>query len=234
MCERVSATGRAAGDFQVIAWGLHGQAFNLMALGDLELAEKFLLEATALLKAVPDYYVLQYTLGDLAMCYTLQGKLDEASLALHEADSVIEKYALKGLVLSFVRNTKVETSLMMAERLEENERKMALRRIKKSCKTALRVNRRFKTGEARSCRLMGTFCWLKGKESLAKSWWKKGLRIAEAQGAKYEEGLIYYEKGKRMKNSDSLKKAQVIFEQLHASLDVERVKLECAHLDLRP
>jgi hypothetical protein len=98
---------------------------------------------------------------------------------------------------------------------------------------ALRVNRRFKTGEARSCRLMGTLCWLKGRESLAKSWWKKALRIAEAQGAKYEEGLIHYEKGKRMRNHDFFDKAQVIFEQLDARLDLEKVQRENAHLDLR-
>ena len=33
--DKVQRAGRAAGDSQVFAWGLHGQAFNLLKLGDL-------------------------------------------------------------------------------------------------------------------------------------------------------------------------------------------------------
>jgi hypothetical protein len=73
---------------------------------------------------------------------------------------------------------------------------------------------------------MGTFCWLRGRGSPAKRWWKRAVRIAEAQGARHEVGLIHYEMGKRMKTPDFLKKAEVIFEGLHADLDLQRVPLE--------
>jgi tetratricopeptide (TPR) repeat protein len=200
----------------------------LIRFGELPRSEKLLIEAVAVLKTIPDYYVLQFALTDLAMCRAFQGKLDEACDAINEADLLIREHSLKGWVNSFVRNTHAEISLLKADRLKGTQRLRESGKVGKSCRAALRVNRRFKLGEARSCRLMGTFCWLKGRESQAQNWWKKALTIAEAQGARHEEGLIYYEKGKRMKNPDFLKKAEQIFEQLGAALDLQRVQSETA------
>jgi hypothetical protein len=73
-------------------------------------------------------------------------------------------------------------------------------------------------------RLQGTCEWLKGKSGPAQKGWDQSLKMAQAQGQRYDEGLTLLEMGRRLGNRSVLEKAVTILSETGAEWDLARAR----------
>jgi hypothetical protein len=73
-------------------------------------------------------------------------------------------------------------------------------------------------------RLQGTYEWLSGKPAAARKWWQRSLAEAERMGLRYEVGMIQIEMGMRLRERAQLVKAEEIFAEIGAELDLAKVR----------
>ncbi|MCA1792815.1 MAG: hypothetical protein ABR534_04375 [Desulfotignum sp.] len=69
---------------------------------------------------------------------------------------------------------------------------------------------------------------LKGNLEKANDFWHQGIQTARSLGARFEEGLICFEMGKRLDDIDSLKRAGRIFQSINAKAELSRVDAQIA------
>ena len=74
----------------------------------------------------------------------------------------------------------------------------------------------------------GRFYAIKGNLEKANDFWHQGIQIARSLGARFEEGLICFEMGKRLDDIDSLKRAGRIFQSINATAALSRVDAQIA------
>lgn len=68
--------------------------------------------------------------------------------------------------------------------------------------------------------LQGRYEWLRGKPESARRWWNKCLAEAERMGMRYDEGMTHLEIGQRLGECEHLDKAEAIFAEIGAELDL--------------
>ena len=222
--QEVVRVGQDAADHQVWAWGLHGCGRTLWHTGALDEAVTYLQHAIELYKAIPDYQTVAEASSDLGECYLSQGKLTEALAALEESNQLIAQRRLRGVHCTRPRNGLAEAYLAMADQAEERERAEWLRRAKRACRTALKQSKSDRQGMAGAYRLQGTHEWLGGRPAAARKWWLRSLAVAMELEARYDLGVTNLEMGRRMGDRVYLERAEAIFAEIGAMLDLTHAR----------
>ena len=120
--------------------------------------------------------------------------------------------------------TTAEAYLFAAEHGPSSERAAWLNKAKGACRIALKQAPRLQPKWPKAMRLQGTYEWLRGKPSVAQKWWQKSLAEAERIGLKYDIGMIHLEIGKRLGDRVHLEKAEAIFAEIGAELDLAKAR----------
>lgn len=224
ICQQIAQIGKESGDHQSRAHGLCGIALNQITLGPIEEAITNLKKAKKILKSIPDYYVLADSYTDLARCYIVKGDLQTAHSILKETERMIVQKSFKGFVVSLFYNTLAETYLGLFEKSIQVSEKITMGKLKKYMGKTLRQAKNFKCGLPKAYRLNGSFYWLKGNLKKAHKFWGKSIDISQEIGCRHEEGLLYFDMGNRLQDNKYLEKAEKIFIETGANLDLLHVK----------
>lgn len=72
--------------------------------------------------------------------------------------------------------------------------------------------------------MQGRYEWLRGRPVAAEKWWQKGLAEARRMSLRYDLGMIHLELGQHLGDHASLEKAEAIFSQIGAELDLMKTK----------
>ena len=112
--------------------------------------------------------------------------------------------------------------LQAAEQSETIGRAAWLKKAGRACRAGMKLRKAFHPGKPEALRLQGRYEWLKGNTVQAQRWWQKSLAEAEALGMRYELGLTQLEIGQRLGEGVYLEKAEAIFTELGAELDLAR------------
>ncbi len=212
--------GRDGADHQVEAWGLLSLGRSRFRAGELDAAVSALQSAIELLRAIPDYPVLAWACSCLGQTYLRQELLSDALSALEESHRIIVQRSVRANQVAFCENALAEGYLAVAEREKGAERAAAIKKAKRACRAALREGRIFRVGLPAATRMRGRYEWLRGRRSSADTWWGRSVAAAEQLGARYDLGLTCLEIGKRTKERQYLERAEAIFAQIGAKLDL--------------
>ncbi len=185
-------------------------------------------KAIELAEAIPDHAYRVVAGAELGLCYLRQGHYAralselETCLRVRAEQQVIEP---NGLVTTL--NDLAEAHLWLAER-DASQRDISLNKAKSACQAALRAAAKFRFQWPEAMRLQGTYEWLCRNPAAAQKRWAKSLAEAERMGLRYYEGLIHLEMGQRLGERAHLEKAEKIFAEIGAELDlaITRKRLE--------
>ncbi|WP_232364019.1 tetratricopeptide repeat protein [Desulforapulum autotrophicum] len=224
ICTKIAQLGLESGDHQLRGHALHGAGFNQISKGPLDEAVINLQEAIKLLKSIPDYYALAASYTDLARCYLYDEDFATAYSMLKKTEAMIAQKGIRGFMISLFYNALAETYLTIFEKSIEIRGKVTIGVVKKYILKTIKQAKHFKCGQPKALRLNGAFFWLKGNPKKAHQFWKKGLDLCQELGSRNEEGLIYSDMGKRLNDVQYLQKAQEIFIETGARLDLAHVE----------
>ena len=106
----------------------------------------------------------------------------------------------------------------------------------KSAKKALRTSKKYACDRTEALRLMGSYCWISGKQKKALVWWERSILEGERLDAKLELSRTYLEVARRLfekkgrydtlkgiGREEYLKKAQHLFSQLDLDWDLKEL-----------
>lgn len=221
LCEEVIQVSQDAGDRQAWGWGLFMLAATLDQAGEVEAAIAKMVQALDLVRSVPDYQVITYASAILARCYLRQGDIPKAFTALHEGASLIYQHHLRGFscVPNFIYQA--QAYLMLAERTRTAE---DLQKAYKTIISAAKQSKFSRAAEIITCRLRGSWEWLRGHPNRACQWWGRSLRLANILGSRYEGALTKLEMGRLLRNKTYLIQAKETFCELQAKHDMQQAQ----------
>jgi tetratricopeptide (TPR) repeat protein len=225
ICQQVAQIGLESGDHQLRGHGLHGIGLNQMSTGPLDEGIKNLKKSISLLKSIPDYYALGMAYTDLARCYLNKGNLKAVYSILKKNEKMIAQKGLQGFMVSQFYNVLAETYLSLFEKSIQVSEKITMGKVKKYILKTIKHGKIFKCGQPKAFRLNGLFFWLKGDSKKAHKFWEEGGSLCQKLGCRHEEGLLYFDMGKRLQDVNYLKKSQEIFVETDATLDLIQVKM---------
>jgi tetratricopeptide (TPR) repeat protein len=209
--------GQDAADPQLTSWGFQVRGYVALAAGPLDDAVARLREGAELASKIPAWDNFLYQKSLLGKCLVLQGKLDEARVALREAQRVMQVERLRRPFDQVEVLTAVATcSLALVERAEGDARAQALRDAARDCRLALRSARTQPGWLAQALRLHGTLDWLCGRHASAQRCWGESLALAERSAFPIERALTLLEKGRRLGEAGLIEQASEAFEQTGA------------------
>ncbi len=209
-------------DIQLLGWALHVIGLNLLCIGKLSGAIAHIEKSIELLQTVPDYFVLAIANGDLGRCYLRLVKIEQGLSILEENFQSITRQGLRGVHMTFSYNALAAARLFAAMQEKKPKRTKELKKAYQACKKSLKQGKRFIPGLPEALRLQGTYQWFEGKPAIAQKFWQRSVETAERLGAKYEEGLTCLEIGKRMGDLSLLERAETIFSEIGAKLDLDQ------------
>ncbi|MCK5165073.1 MAG: AAA family ATPase [Desulfobacula sp.] len=224
ICLHIAQIGLESGDHQLRGQGLHGIGLNQLSIGSLDDAILNIKESIKLLKSIPDYYALGMAYTDLARYYLNKNDLEAALSILKKNKKIIAQKGLQGFMVSLFHNALAETYLNIFEQSAEKHENISIGKVKKHVLKTINHAKHFKCGLPKAFRLNGLFCWIKGDHKKAHKFWKKAISISQEIGCRHEEGIIYFDMGKQIQDIKYLKKAQDIFVETGAKLDLRYVR----------
>ena len=217
-------------------WGLSGQSWTLLRLGQIDQAVKQIDMALPLLAFLPSSDLGGiFARGTLATLFLRQGQLD---LARQTADttasllsktsipfySLLDSYAtVADVYLSLWEEEISQTSNQSQTRANSDMRFLA----GQACKALHRFTRIYPIGQPHAWLCQGLYNWLDGKHAKAHRAWHKSITYAEQFAMPYEEGLAHYELGRHTKGQERdhhLNPAIEIFGRLGVVYDLERAR----------
>lgn len=206
------------------ALGLWG--FAEQRLGKLEEAFLHLKQAVEVTEAAGNIYFRLLSGNELGQCYLRMGVWQAALETLETNRQFIVKHHFNRDPQSngVLRNSFAWAYLMAAEQSNPKDRAAWLKKARGACREALKWGNAFRLGKPGALRLQGVYEWLMGDSARAKSWWDQSLSEAETLGTPYELALTHLEIGQRLGEWDHLEKAESIFAELGAELDLERAR----------
>ena len=157
-------------------------------------------------------------------CYLRLGKAELALKLLEDSSRTIADRSMRGFTLTIFRNSMVSVRLAAADQAEEVGSAIALGKAQGACREALEEAKLSRVGLAQAYRLQGTYNCLNGHHIVAQDWWRRSIATAEAQGTRYDIGMIYLEMGSRMVNDPDLQRAAAIFVEIGAELEALRAR----------
>jgi hypothetical protein len=123
-------------------------------------------------------------------------------------------------VTAFAVGGLAEAYVAKAEGAHGHPHAAALKKAKRACRAALRQGRLFHGGAPSAMRCQGTYEWVRGKHAAARRWWERSLSIAHKLGAQYDVGMTSLEMGRRTADPALLKRAEAVFLEIGAELDL--------------
>jgi hypothetical protein len=114
--------------------------------------------------------------------------------------------------------------LLQAEQASQSEKEEWLRKANRACRAALKQVKAWYPGAPEAMLLQGRYEWLRGKPAAARQWWNKSLAAAERIGMRYEAGMTHFEIGHRLDEPEQLEKAEKIFAEIGAELDLAKAR----------
>lgn len=217
------------GDIQTQGFGLRGQAMNLVILGELDNAEQFAQSAVSRYSASNDQIGETDSWGILALVNLRQNRPRRAySNAQRVADLTLGR-APTSYNLLIAYYSAAEVFLSLYEQDDGSEREKLETFSLQMLDSLKQYAKRFQIGQPRMHLYHGRWQWLKGNHSKAKSYWQKGIAIADKYHMPYDRALLDFEMGSRMEKSSPerealLKHALDAFMGMEAMIDVERVQ----------
>lgn len=205
---------------QVHAWGLQFLGDLQQVTGPLDEAISHLQQAAELFKAIPDYGGLVETMADLGQCYVRQRNLQQALPLLEESNRLIAERRLRSHHVVEARNGLAEAYLVTGAQTEGAELHAVLRKAKRACRGAVKAAKIFRDGLAEAACLQGTYAWFSGRTAVAQKWWQRSLAVAEELRARYDLGMTYLEIGRRAGDRTALERAEAIFAEIGATVDL--------------
>jgi class 3 adenylate cyclase/tetratricopeptide (TPR) repeat protein len=219
-CLELTQVGEEAGDPQLQVWGLTTQSAVWRCVGNLEGAMANDHAAMELCRSIPDYEDLAYAGGNLGWCRLRKGDFDGAIAMLEEASTLADERGLKGHETTFAVGGLAEAYVAKAAGAHGHAQAAALKKAKRACRAALRQGRLFHGGAPSAMRCQGTYEWVRGKPAAARRWWERSLSIAHRLGAQYDVGMTSLEMGRRTADPALLKRAEAVFLEIGAELDL--------------
>jgi len=131
---------------------------------------------------------------------------------------------IKSQFWNVFRHGNAEAYLHIAEQSAKSEKGKLLKKAGSACREALRHSKPYPGQIVEAMRMKGTYEWLRGKPVAAKKWWQRSLTAAEKLGMRYEMGLAYLERGKRLGEREPLEQAEAIFVNIGAKWDLSKVR----------
>jgi class 3 adenylate cyclase/tetratricopeptide (TPR) repeat protein len=218
-CREVIRTGEDAGDHQARAWGLNQLGALLWRIGAPDEGARCLEEAIAVFEGIPDHGSVASASGDLARCYLLQGRAEEAAALIEGMNRLIAERKLRGFYSTEPSFASAEAALLALERATEDERPALLKPAQRACKVARKQAKLDRQALPAACRLEGVFHWLKGDEDEARTWWQRSIESAEQLGAAFEVGATTLEQGRRTGDPEQLARGDEFLAELSAARD---------------
>jgi class 3 adenylate cyclase/tetratricopeptide (TPR) repeat protein len=204
--------GQDGADPQLLSWGFQVRGYVGLAVGPLDEAVIHLREGAALAARIPAWDNFLYQASLLAKCLMLQGKLDEATTVLREAQAVMVAEQLTKPFDQIEPLTAVATcTLARAEHLQGAARDPVLREAGQDCRKALRSARRQSGWLPEALRLQATLDWLCGRHDEARKGWHESAAMAERFGFPNELARTLMEMGARSGDIGAIEKAQQVF-----------------------
>ncbi len=211
-----------------LMWGdaLGAQGFAEQRLGRLEEALFHLKQAIEITEAAGNIYFRLLVGNDLGQCYLRQGQWQAALDTLETNRQFIVKHNFSRDPGSnaMLRNGFAWAYLLAAEKSDPVARAAWLKKAERACRAALKWGKAFHLAKPEALRLQGRYEWLQGNTAQAQRWWDQSLAEAERLGTLYELGLTHLEIGQRMVERLHLEKAEAIFAELGAELDLARAR----------
>jgi tetratricopeptide (TPR) repeat protein len=201
---------------------LHGILQSI--IGPLDEAVGQLQEAIELLTAIPDYPCLAEARAYLGLCYLRQGKLDQALQMLEQSNRLVATREVRGFQATTPRAGLAEVYLAKAEATEGHTRAVALNSAARACRAALKQGKADSRSVGIASRLQGAYEWFRGRADTARLCWERSMAVAEELGARYDLGQTYLEMGRRTGARTYLERAEQIFGEIGASLDLVEVR----------
>jgi predicted ATPase/class 3 adenylate cyclase len=215
------------------AWGMTGQAFHALCLGQAAQAINLLEEALTLLSNNADLMSEINIYGQLAMAHLQRGQLTKARQAADEVASRIAQSSPIMYTAFFGYFGMAEVYLTLWEQSLQNshlgEHTDLEKLARQACKSLYTYKRVFPIGQPEAWRDQGWYYWLTGKPGKAHKFWRKSLAAAERLGMPYAQALAHYEIGRHLAADDPgrqehLMRAQEIFNRLDAVYYLSRVE----------
>jgi class 3 adenylate cyclase/tetratricopeptide (TPR) repeat protein len=217
--------GQDAGARALRCWGETVLGYVLRRQGQLREAIAHLQTALELARTIPD--VVHQIIGgaELGLCYLQQGNWQAALSELETCRRVgIENRVFEPSGLTTMLNNVAEVYLFAVEHGEASERVSHLNNAKRACQTATKAMAKCPLHSPQAMRLQGAYEWLIGKPTTAQKWWQKSLAQAERMGLRYDLGKTHLEMGQRLGERAHLEKAEMIFAEIGAELDLAKTK----------
>lgn len=224
-CQQLIKLGKDAEARAPWCWGETTLGSVLRRQGKLGEAILHLQKAIELADTIPDY-IYRITAGaELGLCYLRQGNYERAIAELETCLRVKQEYRVMHFYSdATIFNNLAETYLWLAEQDNETRRNVSLNKAKSACDSALKAGAKVRIRLPEAMRLRGTYEWLRGKPASARKWWDKSLAEAERMNLKYDIGMIQFEMGKRLGERAHLEKAEQIFAEIGAELDLANTR----------
>jgi hypothetical protein len=230
------ALGKGSDNPEHQAFGLNGQAMNVLALGEIDRAATFLEEGWPLLAAVEQSRTAEIlNRGLMAVALLRQGRMRAAQQAAETVARLIGSSwpASFGSFHGYVSVAQVylalcEEALSSGAQAEARALRAAAR---KACQALHRYAWHYPIGQPRAWLYQGWFERLSGHARRAQRHWRKSLVHAQRLAMPYEEGLAHYEIGRHLRSDDParqehLARAAEILARVGARYDLDRVRAE--------
>jgi tetratricopeptide (TPR) repeat protein len=224
LCQELIQIGQDGSDPLLWAWGLQGAGAVWQRTGPLDEAIASLAKAVDLQGSIPNYVEQVEAMGELGWCYLRQGDVAAATAIVDEAEQLKIEHSLMEIVVNSPRNARAEVYLVKAEQADESEKAAMMKKAGQACRMLLKTCKTFHIGLPVAARLRGRHEWLRGKPRAARRWWQRGLAAAEDLGARYEVGMLHLEVGRRLEDRARLERAEAIFAEIGARMDLEQVR----------
>jgi len=236
------AEARHSGNVQHQAWGLRGQAENILRLGQTDEAIGLLETVVGWLAGSRDRHGQIQANGLLAVACLRSGDLRRALQAANTAAALIAQSsptvysALEGYAgvaeVYLALWEDVSSPSAISRQLPVTSYQLSVIRDSalQACAALSRFARVFPIGRPRAWLWQGLSDWLAGRPTQAHTAWRKSLAAAERLGMLYEQGLTHYEIGRHLDardpaRSQHLNRAVEIFNRLGAAVDAERARV---------
>ena len=209
-------TGNETRDQALIAWGLQGLGISLRQAGQYDQAIAELEKAAVIYRAIPDHHNWAYVSAEVALCLALKGARELAVELAEKVEQSIRKYRPRGIWAANPSACVAEVFVLaLDDSGERRNHHVLLQKAQKACRVALRYAKACK-GEwaAESMRVMGTFYWITSTRARAELWWGRAAQLGEMIGSNYSVARTYLERGRRLKRSADLKRAEELFAKL--------------------
>jgi class 3 adenylate cyclase/tetratricopeptide (TPR) repeat protein len=216
--------GQDAVALQLECWGKMVQGVARNRTGHLDAARAHLERAVDLATKIPDYYSGVIASGELARCLARQGEFAQAHQALETGEQFRTKYQSGGNSYTHLVHGQADCYLLQAEQASQSEKEEWLRKANRACRAALKQVKAWYPGAPEAMLLQGRYEWLRGKPAAARQWWNKSLAAAERIGMRYEAGMTHFEIGHRLDEPEQLEKAEKIFAEIGAELDLAKAR----------